>query len=148
MKNFVITQQLPQGARFAQLSNSFELKISIIHDVVFLDFMDEQTDELLFGTFFCIDTDEGYKSFDDFSEKGHELILDQLSELITQDICAFISGKYENDDFPESPYHDLNGCFNIDAYMDNWLEYYDIITSDEEVLEEYTDPEEHNDEEK
>lgn len=96
MKNFVITQQLPQGARFAQLSNSFELKISIIHDVVFLDFMDEQTDELLFGTFFCIDTDEGYKSFDDFSEKGQKLLLERLNEAITADIAAFISGKYDN----------------------------------------------------
>ena len=147
MKNFVITQLLSHGARFAQLTSNFKLNVSIDNDVVFLEFVDEQSDQPLFDTFFILDH-EGFKSFDNFSEKGHELILDQLSELITQDICAFISGKYENDDFPESPYHDLNGCFNIDAYMDNWLEYYDIITSDDEVLEEYTDPEEHNDEEK
>lgn len=147
MKNFVITQQLPLGARFAQLSNSFELKISIIHDVVFLDFMDEQTDELLFGTFFCIDTDEGYKSFDDFSEKGQKLLLERLNEAITADIASFISGKYDNVGEPDVPYYEINGCFDIDSYMDIWLEYYNLISDDEDILDEYTDPEEKGDEE-
>ena len=137
MKNFVITQILPHGARFAQMSTNFKLNVCIKNDVVSLVFIDEESNQELFTTFFFIDY-EGYKSFDDFSGKGQELILGQLSELITEDICAFISGKYENEENPESPYHNLNGCFFIDAYMDNWLEYYNIITNDGEVLDEYT----------
>ena len=147
MKNFVITQILPHGARFAQMSSNFKLNVCIKNDVVSLDFIDEESNQELFTTFFFIDY-EGYKSFDDFSGKRQELILGQLSELITEDICAFISGKYENEENPESPYHNLNGCFFIDAYMDNWLEYYNIITNDAEVLDEYTNPEEKGEDEK
>ena len=146
MKNFVIIQKLPHGSRFAQLSNNFKLNVSICNDIVFLGFVDEQSNQPLFDTFFFIDY-EGYRSFDDFSPKGQELILEQLSELITEDISAFISGKYENEEYPDSPYHNLNGSMDIDAYMDNWLEYYNIITDDEEILDEYTAPEE-NEEEK
>lgn len=147
MKNFVITQILPHGARFAQMFSNFKLNVCIKNDVVSLDFIGEESNQELFTTFFFIDY-EGYKSFDDFSGKGQELILGQLSELITEDICAFISGKYENEEYPESPYHNLNGCFFIDAYMDNWLEYYNIITNDAEVLDEYTNPEEKGEDEK
>ena len=145
MKYFVIIQNLPHGSRFAQLSNNFKLNVSICNDIVFLGFVDEQSNEPLFDTFFFIDY-EGYRSFDDFSPKGQELILEQLSELITEDICAFISEKYENEEYPDSPYHNLNGCMDIDAYMDNWLEYYNIITDDEEILDEYTAPEENKEE--
>lgn len=127
------------------MSSNFKLNVGIKNNVVSLNFIDEENNQDLFTTFFFIDY-EGYKSFDDFSDKGQEQILGQLSELITEDICAFISGKYENEDYPESPYHNLNGCFFIDAYMDNWLEYYNIITNDGDVLDEYTAPEEKGDE--
>ena len=127
------------------MSSNFKLNVGIKNDVVSLNFIDEENNQDLFTTFFFIDY-EGYKSFDDLSDKGQEQILGQLSELITEDICAFISGKYENEDYPESPYHNLNGCFFIDAYMDNWLEYYNIITNDGDVLDEYTAPEEKGDE--
>ena len=127
------------------MSSNFKLNVGIKNDVVSLNFIDEENNQDLFTTFFFIDY-EGYKSFDDFSDKGQEQILGQLSELITEDICAFISGKYENEDYPESPYHNLKGCFFIDAYMDNWLEYYNIITNDGDVLDEYTAPEEKGDE--
>ena len=127
------------------MSSNFKLNVGIKNDVVSLNFIDEENNQDLFTTFFFIDY-EGYKSFDDFSDKGQEQILGQLSELITEDICAFISGKYENEDYPESPCHNLNGCFFIDAYMDNWLEYYNIITNDGDVLDEYTAPEEKGDE--
>ena len=127
------------------MSSNFKLNVGIKNDVVSLNFIDEENNQDLFTTFFFIDY-EGYKSFDDFSNKGQEQILGQLSELITEDICAFISGKYGNEDYPESPYHNLNGCFFIDAYMDNWLEYYNIITNDGDVLDEYTAPEEKGDE--
>ena len=127
------------------MSSNFKLNVGIKNNVVSLNFIDEENNQDLFTTFFFIDY-EGYKSFDDFSNKGQEQILGQVSELITEDICAFISGKYENEDYPESPYHNLNGCFFIDAYMDNWLEYYNIITNDGDVLDEYTAPEEKGDE--
>ena len=127
------------------MSSNFKLNVGIKNDVVSLNFIDEENNQDLFTTFFFNDY-EGYKSFDDFSDKGQEQILGQLSEHITEDICAFISGKYENEDYPESPYHNLNGCFFIDAYMDNWLEYYNIITNDGDVLDEYTAPEEKGDE--
>ena len=148
MKNFVITQIMPHGARFAQMSSNFKLNVGIKNDVVSLNFIDEENNQDLFTTFFFIDLwFSDFNEFnDDFSDKGQEQILGQLSELITEDICAFISGKYENEDYPESPYHNLNGCFFIDAYMDNWLEYYNIITNDGDVLDEYTAPEEKGDE--
>lgn len=147
MKNLVIIQQLPHGARFAQLTNNFKLDIDITNDVVFLDFIDEPTNELLFGTFFFIDYDDGYKSFDDFSEKGQELLLERLTEAIASDIATFMGGKYENVAEPGEPYHEIGGCFDIDGYMDNWLEYYNLISDDEDILDEYTDPEEKGDEE-
>ena len=146
MKNFVITQLLSHGARFAQLTSNFKLNVSIDNDVVFLEFVDEQSDQPLFDTFFILDL-EGYKSFDDFSEKGQKLLLERLNEAITADIASFISGKYDNVGEPDVPYYEINGCFDIDSYMDIWLEYYNLISDDEDILDEYTDPEEKGDEE-
>lgn len=60
MKNFVITQILPHGARFAQMSSNFKLNVCIKNDVVSLDFIDEESNQELFTTFFFIDY-EGYK---------------------------------------------------------------------------------------
>ena len=145
MKTLTIVEQLPHGARFAQLPINFKLNISIENDVVFLDFIEEQSNEVVFGTFFFIDYD-GYKSFDDFSEKGQELLLGRLNETIVSDICTFISGKYEGEVDPEEPYHSISGCFDINAYMDDWLVYYNLISDDEDILDEYTDPEEETDE--
>ena len=74
------------------------------------------------------------------------LLLERLSEVILADICSFVSGEYEDGKEPELPYHPMGGCFDIDAYVDNWLEYYDLISDDEDILDEYTDPEEETDE--
>ena len=43
MKNFVITQILPHGARFAQMFSNFKLNVCIKNDVVSLDFIGEES---------------------------------------------------------------------------------------------------------
>lgn len=42
MKNFVTTLLLPHSARFARLSSNFKMNVSIVKDVVSLDFIDEE----------------------------------------------------------------------------------------------------------
>ena len=58
MKNIIITETLPQGARFAQLSQNFKMEISIENDILFIDFFDEQSGDLLFGTYEFVDWEE------------------------------------------------------------------------------------------
>jgi hypothetical protein len=147
MKNFVITQRLSHSAIFAQLPECFRLNVTISRDVVHLDFIDEHNSEVLYGTFFSLDG-EGYRSFDDFTKKGQELLLERLSEAIIDDISVFISGEHEDTEFPEGPYFCDNGCFSINAYMDDWREYYDFLTSEEDVLNEYSAPENETDSKK
>ncbi len=141
MKQLTILKRLPHGARFAQLPSNFKVDISIENDMMLVDFIDWKSNESLFFSFIFIDADK-YKSFDDFSEKGQELLLDRLREAIVGDICTFISGKYEGVSDPDEPYYSINGCLDIDAYMEIWLGYYDLISDDEDILDEYTDPEE------
>ena len=91
MKNFVITQILPHGARFAQMSSNFKLNVCIKNDVVSLDFIDEESNQELFTTFFFIDY-EGYKSFDDFSGKGLAVSYntsDAADDLTRADLAAY-----------------------------------------------------------
>ena len=145
MRQFIIFQRQPHGAVFVKLPDYFKVEISIKNDMVLLDFMDGKNNETIFVSFFFIDNDE-HRSFDDFSQKGQELLLERLSEVILADICSFVSGEYEDGKEPELPYHSMGGCFDIDAYVDNWLEYYDLISDDEDILDEYTDPEEETDE--
>ena len=92
MKQFTIIEKCPNGARFALIPNRFKLLISIKNNMVFLDFIDEQSLETVFGTFFFID-DDSYKNFDDFTEEGQKLLLERLSEVIVADISSFISGE-------------------------------------------------------
>ena len=79
------------------------------------------------------------------SKKGQKLLLERLREAIVSDICTFISGKYEGVSYPEEPYYSINGCLDIDSYMAIWVGYYDIFSDDEDILDEYTDPEEETD---
>ena len=141
MKQFTIIEKCSNGARFAQIPSCFMLYISIKNDMVFLDFVDEQSFETVFRTFFFIDAND-YKSFGNFSKKGQKLLLERLSEVIVADISCFISGEYDDEKEPELPYHSLNGCFDIAAYMENWLCYYELISDDDDILDEYIDPDE------
>ena len=141
MKQFTIIEKCPNGARFALIPNRFKLLISIKNNMAFLDFIDEQSLETVFGTFFFID-DDSYKNFDDFTEEGQKLLLERLSEVIVADISSFISGEFDDEKEPELPYHSLNGCFDIEAYRENWLYYYELISDDEDILDEYIDPDE------
>ena len=141
MKQFTIIEKCPNGARFTLIPNRFKLVISIRNNMVFLDFIDEQSLETVFGTFFFID-DDSYKNFDDFTEEGQKLLLERLSEVIVADISLFISGEFDDEKEPELPYHSLNGCFDIKAYKENWLYYYELISDDEDILDEYIDPDE------
>ena len=145
MKQITIIKRLPRGVRFVQLPSDFKVDISIANDVVFVEFLDWKTSESLFFSFFFID-DDWHKSFDDFSEKGQELLLERLKDAIVNDISIFVSGKYEGVSEPEEPYYSFNGCLDIDTYMENWEAYYDLISDDEDILDEYTDPEEEKDE--
>jgi len=145
MKQITIIKRLPRGVRFVQLPSDFKVDISIANDVVFVEFLDWKTSESLFFSFFFID-DDWHKSFDDFSEKGQELLLERLKDAIVNDISIFVSGKYEGVSEPEEPYYSYNGCLDIDTYMENWEAYYDLISDDEDILDEYTDPEEETDE--
>lgn len=99
-----------------QLPSDFKVDISIANDVVFVEFLDWKTSESLFFSFFFID-DDWHKSFDDFSEKGQELLLERLKDAIVNDISIFVSGKYEGVSEPEEPYYSINGCLDIDTYM-------------------------------
>ncbi len=94
MKQITIIKRLPRGVRFVQLPSDFKVDISIANDVVFVEFLDWKTSESLFFSFFFID-DDWHKSFDDFSEKGQELLLERLKDAIVNDISIFVSGKYE-----------------------------------------------------
>lgn len=146
MKNLAIIETLSHGARFTQLPANFKVNVNISNDVVFLEFVDEHTNENVFGTFFFVD-DDSYRSFDDFSDVGQELILARLSEAIAADIACYISGNYNKDEDFEVCYHEINGCLDIESYKGNWEAYYDLITDDEDILDEYTEPEEKGDEE-
>lgn len=139
MKQFSIIERNANGARIAQLVSNFEVKIKIVKRVVFLDFVDDQTATLLFQTFFPIDY-KGYKDFDDFSEKGQRLLLERLSEVIVSDICAFVLGKYDGVAYPDEPYYSFNGCFDIVPYMGYWAGCYNLISEDEDILDEYIAP--------
>ena len=141
MQNIIITETLPQGARFAQLTQNFKLEINIERDVLFIKFYDEQSEELLFGTYEFVDWEEDFKSLDDFTEKGQELILERLREAIVTDVCAFVSGNYENLADPGIPYHSKNGCMDMDAYKQIWASYYTLICDDDDILDEYEAPE-------
>lgn len=122
-------------------AQQLRLEISIKNDMLWLDFFDEERNELVFDTFTFIDEDL-YKSFDDFSEKGQQLLLERLSDAIVGDISNFISGKYEGVTEPDEPYFSIGGCLDINTYMEYWLAYYELISDDEDILDEYTDPEE------
>ena len=141
MKQITIIEVLSNGARFAQLPSSFRLDISIKNDMLWLDFFDGDSGKLVFDTFSFIDEDL-YKSFDDFSKKGQQLLLERLSDAIVGDISTFIGGKYEGVAEPDEPYFSIGGCLDINTYMDNWLAYYELISDDEDILNEYIDPEE------
>ena len=133
MKQITIIKRLPRGVRFVQLPSDFKVDISIANDVVFVEFLDWKTSESLFFSFFFID-DDWHKSFDDFSEKGQELLLERLKDAIVNDISIFVSGKYEGVSEPEEPYYSFNGCLDIDTYIENWEAYYDLISDDEDIL--------------
>ena len=141
MKQITIIKRLPHGVRFVQLPSDFNVDISIDNDMVFVEFLDWKTNDSLFFSFFFID-DDWHKSFDDFSEKGQELLLERLTDVIVSDISSFVSGKYEGVSEPEEPYYSYNGCLDIDAYLENWEACYDLISDDEDILDEYFDPEE------
>ena len=145
MRPLTIVKLLPGGARFVQLPGCFKVDISIENDMVFVDFIDDKSNESLFYSFFFIDADI-HKSFDDFSRKGQRLLLGRLREAIVSDICTFISGKYEGVNEPDEPYYSIGGCLDIDTYMENWLAYYELISDDDDILDEYSDPEEETDE--
>lgn len=94
MKNFVIIERTSQGARFAQLPDNFSLKVCILGDVLFVDFVDPKTNEVFFATFICIDEEE-HKDFGDFTPTGRQLLLERLTDAIVNDVSAFIGS--END---------------------------------------------------
>ena len=145
MKQITIIKRLPHGARFVRLPNNFKVAIRIKSDVLEVDFIGLKSNASLCCSRAFIDADV-YKSFDDFSRKGQKLLLERLTEAILSDICTFISGKYEGVRYPEEPYYSMNGCLDIDCYMTIWVGYYDIFSDDEDILDEYTDPEEETDE--
>jgi hypothetical protein len=145
MKQITIIKRLPRGARFVRLPNNFKVAIRIKNDVLEVDFIGLKSNASLCCSRAFIDADV-YKSFDDFSRKGQKLLLERLTEAILNDICTFISGKYEGVRDPEEPYYSINGCLDIDCYMTIWVGYYDIFSDDEDILDEYTDPEEETDE--
>ena len=145
MKPLTIVEQLPHGARFAQLPNNFKLDISIRNDMVYIFFLDDKNNDVVFSTVLFIGY-EGFKCFGRFSEKGQKLLLERLNETIVSDICTFLSGKYEGEIFIDAPYHSISGCFDIEGYKEDWVVYYNLICIDEDILEEYTAPEEETDE--
>ena len=145
MKQITIIKRLPHGARFVRLPNNFKVAIRIKSDVLEVDFIGLKSNASLCCSRAFIDADV-YKSFDDFSRKGQKLLLERLTDAILSDICTFISGKYEGVRYPEEPYYSINGCLDIDCYMTIWVGYYDIFSDDEDILDEYTDPEEETDE--
>ena len=144
MKQSTIIKRFHHGARFGQLHNDFKVIICIKNDVLKVDFVGMKSNASLCYSLAFIDADV-YKSFDDFSKKGQKLLLEKLREAIVSDICTFISGKYEGVSYPEEPYYSINGCLDIDSYMAIWVGYYDIFSDDEDILDEYTDPEEETD---
>ena len=144
MKQLTIIKRLPHGVRFVQLPNDFKVIICIKNNVLKVDFVSMKSNASLCYSLAFIDADV-YKSFDDFSKKGQKLLLEKLREAIVSDICTFISGKYEGVSYPEEPYYSINGCLDIDSYMAIWVGYYDIFSDDEDILDEYTDPEEETD---
>ena len=127
-----------------RLPNNFKVAIRIKSDVLEVDFIGLKSNASLCCSRAFIDADV-YKSFDDFSRKGQKLLLERLTEAILSDICTFISGKYEGVRDPEEPYYSINGCLDIDSYMAIWVGYYDIFSDDEDILDEYTAPEEETD---
>ena len=139
MKEFTIIERKPNGARIANVSGSFGVKIKIIKGLVFLDFIDDQTGTIIYRTFFPVEH-KGYRSFENFREKGQELLLVRLSEVIVSDICTYITGKYDDEEYPEEPYYTFNGCFDIALYMRYWAVCYDLISDDEDILDEYINP--------
>ena len=145
MKQITIIKRLPHGARFVRLPNNFKVAIRIKSDVLEVDFIGLKSNASLCCSRAFIDADV-YKSFDDFSRKGQKLLLERLKDAIVNDISIFVSGKYEGVSEPEEPYYSFNGCLDIDTYMENWEAYYDLISDDEDILDEYTDPEEETDE--
>ena len=144
MKQLTIIKRFPHGARFVQLPNDFKVIICIKNDVLKVDFVGMKSNASLCYSLAFIDADV-YKSFDNFSKKGQKLLLERLREAILSDICTFISGKYEGVSYPEEPYYSINGCLDIDSYMAIWVGYYDIFSDDEDILDEYIDPEEETD---
>ncbi|MEE1081718.1 MAG: hypothetical protein U0L19_11480 [Bacteroidales bacterium] len=144
MKQLTIIKRLPHGARFVQLPNDFKVIICIKNNVLKVDFVGMKSNASLCYSLAFIDADV-YKSFDDFSKKGQKLLLERLREAIVSDICTFISGKYEGVSYPEEPYYSIGGCLDIDSYMAIWVGYYDIFSDDDDILAEYTDPEEETD---
>ena len=145
MKQITIIKRLPHGARFVRLPNNFKVAIRIKSDVLEVDFIGLKSNASLCCSRAFIDADV-HKSFDDFSRKGQRLLLGRLSEAIVSDICTFISGKYEGVNEPDEPYYSIGGCLDIDTYMENWLAYYELISDDDDILDEYSDPEEETDE--
>ncbi len=126
------------------MPNDFKVIICIKNDVLKVDFVGMKSNASLCYSLAFIDADV-YKSFDDFSKKGQKLLLEKLREAIVSDICTFISGKYEGVSYPEEPYYSIGGCLDIDSYMAIWVGYYDIFSDDDDILAEYTDPEEETD---
>ena len=145
MRQFTILRRRPHGAVFVKLPDYFEVKLSIVNDMAILKFTNGKNNEIIFISFFLIDEDE-HRKFDNFSKKGQALLLERLSEVIVADISSFVSGDYEDGKELELPYHSMGGCFDMDAYIENWLGYYDLISDDDDILDEYSDPEEETDE--
>lgn len=136
MRRLTLFHRQPHGVAFVKLPDYFKVDISIENKMLLLTFIDGKNSETFFISFSLID-DEEHRDFDDFSKKGQELLLERLSKVIVADISSYVSGEYEGDKEPELPYHTVGGCFDIDSYMDNWLCYYDLISDDDDILDEY-----------
>ncbi len=144
-EEFCNNERTSQGARFAQLPDNFSLKVCILGDVLFVDFVDPKTNEVFFATFICIDEEE-HKDFGDFTPTGRQLLLERLADAIVNDVSAFIGSENDHGIEYGLPIHSLNGCFDMDVYLEVWLSYYDLISDDDDILDEYQVPEDETDE--
>ena len=138
MKQVTIIERKPNGAVFIKLPDSFAVKIRIANNNVYLDFI-TQPSIRLYHTSFSIDY-KGFRNFDDFSEKGKNLLLSRLSKEITSEISAFLNGRHDGVEYLNESYYSINGCLDLVPYMEYWAGCYNEISADGDILEEYTDP--------
>lgn len=138
MKQITIIERTPNGAVFIKLPDVFGIKIRIAQKTVYLDFI-IQPSKRLYHTSFSIDY-KGYRNFDDFSERGKNLLLSRLSKEITNEIGAFMNGRHDGVEYLNESYYSINGCFDLVPYKEYWAGCYNEISADGDILEEYTDP--------